>query len=899
MGASWSNRELWQYTGELGTRSISIDYLILYNLTYYPRQPNSRTEIIALRTKLFAIFGEMRAFWKLRSQFSYVGFLFRRSAFGAKLRLRENRTQAGTFLRLSVSTLLAILACGLFASVTQYFDPMLDDLYKRTGLTIPNDTYSTLLATIAGMGGVFIGLYYAATIAISGAIYARVPNNIRDLLARERVGNVYMRFLALLTYTSVILLAMKAAGLAPNKLAAAIALIGAGISVIAFVKLGARAFYLFDPTSLASELVHQIKRSYDLVGPRGFRWLDPSFQNYSYRTARQSLDTIEALAEITGKDEKQNAQAYVSLCEQLLLLLADYSAQKGKIPTESRWYPRQHDHADWYQSDDTSTSLSYQGAGRLAPKEVSNSQWLEESILSIVHAGITKSVNDGRYDLTSLLVQRVNIAVRSLGHAHEVDAAFKIIDDLTAKCSIALFPKKPKDAECEPIEAVALGDAIATIPITLFLAYAEAIAKESRDAIVGSVKAIKWKSRNELYERGLPRHLLPQLEWLYPRIEFERRSEGFRTSPDWYVSELVRQAASENLKLSLNALVLKAQDTFDKWLSLASERDSYWIRAAIIDREAEYWSKIEYHFSRIRKHWDELSADKRIDDLPWPKVDFKELEESKARRKKLRLKLMAEESTRLGALKRPNAYPDFAGQFLHTVGEGLLASLVGNDAQAVNDNFGHYFASSLMQFDHLRAKADFEDWRGLSAMKVAIAPVLDLMTVSGYGLLLAEVHKNAELSRNIIGVWNRYLDGIAEGLKLLVAAISMTDSAFEIAHRSLIRTTWRQLVAAELGKIKRKRGRGGESFYRRRSVADHESPLVRLFADESFYSPYDGLDVFVELLLKKRAEAAGIEIDSRRKNLGEAIAREERRPSQESSPSAADGEQEFDDGGDD
>src|SRR5258706_14773087 len=60
-----------------------------------------QSETIALRNTLFSILGETRTFWKLRFQFSYLGFLFRRSAFGAKRRLNENRTQTGTFLRLS------------------------------------------------------------------------------------------------------------------------------------------------------------------------------------------------------------------------------------------------------------------------------------------------------------------------------------------------------------------------------------------------------------------------------------------------------------------------------------------------------------------------------------------------------------------------------------------------------------------------------------------------------------------------------------------------------------------------------------------------------------------------------------------------------------------------------
>jgi hypothetical protein len=307
---------------------------------------------------LFVILGGTRTFWKLRFQFSYLGFFVHRSAFSAKLRFSENITQTGTFLRLGASTFLAILISVLFAAITQFLDPSLDDFYKRTGLTISNDPYSTLLATIAGMGGVLIGLYYAATTAIAGAIYARVPNNIRDLLAQERVGNVYMRFLALLTYSSVILLAMRAAGFAPNKLAAFLVLVGAGISVIAFVKLGARAFYLFDPTSLASELVEQIRRSYVLASPRQFRWLDPSFQRHAYRSARLALDTVETLAEITGKEERLSGQPYVTFCEHLLFLLRDYSTSKRRIPTDSLWYPRQYTHADWYQTDDSRTSLT-------------------------------------------------------------------------------------------------------------------------------------------------------------------------------------------------------------------------------------------------------------------------------------------------------------------------------------------------------------------------------------------------------------------------------------------------------------------------------------------------------------------------------------------------------------
>jgi hypothetical protein len=165
----------------------------------------------------FLYVGQTRFFWKARAFLSRLGFRGYRRVFGLRRRVQQSRLQTSTFLSLSRLTLWQLIPAIVVAIVMQYVDPFLDAVYSRTGLIITLDIYGTLLGTVAGTGAVLIGLYYAATTAIAGAIYARVPNNIRDLLARERVGNIYIRNLAFLTYLSVILLAFRAAGLAPIK----------------------------------------------------------------------------------------------------------------------------------------------------------------------------------------------------------------------------------------------------------------------------------------------------------------------------------------------------------------------------------------------------------------------------------------------------------------------------------------------------------------------------------------------------------------------------------------------------------------------------------------------------------------------------------------------------------
>jgi hypothetical protein len=118
----------------------------------------------------------------------------------------------------------------VIAAALQVLGRHFDDLLQISLLQITSDAYANLLSGVAATGGVLIGLYYAATTAIAGAIYSRVPSSVRSLFSRDQVGYVYMRFLALLTYISLVLLAFRACGLPAVRTAVVFLGLGAGIS---------------------------------------------------------------------------------------------------------------------------------------------------------------------------------------------------------------------------------------------------------------------------------------------------------------------------------------------------------------------------------------------------------------------------------------------------------------------------------------------------------------------------------------------------------------------------------------------------------------------------------------------------------------------------------------------
>lgn len=321
-----------------------------------------------MRSALYLLFARRWSFWKARFAIRLLAVFAHRRVLKLTQVVRDSNTTTTslwTVLKLNRFALFLTTTC---AAVLQSVNPDAPQWLNDIGVAIPTESeYGTLLAAIIGGGAVFIGLYYAAINTIGGAIYARVPNNIRELLAQEHIGSAYMRFLALFTYFNVCLLAFHTAGLKAVIWAIPIILLGAGLAILGFVQLGTRAFNLFDPTTLSRRLFEQLRRCYMQVQAGRHLWRDRSFQNYTHTLARNTLDTVNALADITGNEKHLNGGPFAVLCHFLLSFLRQYETAKRSIPTNSGWYQQRYVHPDWYRTDVTTTSIAHDtGTGATA-----------------------------------------------------------------------------------------------------------------------------------------------------------------------------------------------------------------------------------------------------------------------------------------------------------------------------------------------------------------------------------------------------------------------------------------------------------------------------------------------------------------------------------------------------
>ena len=765
-------------------------------------------------------------------------------------------------------TLRQLTTAILIALGMQISDPYIAPWFTALGLAIPTDSeYGTLLATIIGVGSVFIGLYYAAISVIGGAIYSKVPNNIRDLLAQEQIGNVYMSFLSMLTFLGVCLLAFHTAGLKPIILAVPIFLVGAGFAIIAFVRLGTRAFQLFDPTTLSYYLFRQLRSSYRQMQAGGYRWSNHEFQKHSHQRAQNAVDTLTTLSDLSARETHLNSRPFADLCIYLLTFLFHYETAKKSIPTDSLWYGKQYVHTDWYRTDDSTTSISHKTATTLQPRFISNPRWIESALLPIVQQCIELSITENRYTIAHELIGKLDIYVQQLAKECQVTTAFQLIRDISSSCENLLFAAENELITKEPLDRMGICDQLATMPMNVFLAYIQATKPMERDLMVHRLQNITWKTKKSIYRVGFPIHVLEQLEWLYPRLNFEKSVERKIVSPIWYLQELITQANAENFAAAINCFHAEAQKLYEHWSNHATLSKHPWLAAVFMSRESEYWNKVDIYMHNLNQLWLEFNAEHRLEGLPWPQVDFDVLKEKKVARKRKLLKLMSGENILLSLISRPESHPDFAGQFLHTVGEALFTAMYVNDCGTVQALFKSYLHGCHLQFEQQRPKGENLDRKMEIDIKIAVAPLLDMMDISGYVFLFSEYHNQSKMKEIVVKEWDNYLDKAPiPRLKLLALSNSFTESALELPHRSILRTEWRQAAAQRLKNLERRNvfHEKDSPFTRAEAIVVHKSPLVRIFARESYGPHYDGIDIFLAKYVRKRKDGKKLNFGFRR-----------------------------------
>lgn len=825
-----------------------------------------------MKTYLFLRFAQYRAFWNARRTFGKVTFLFTSRLYKANQSLKDVRTNSLSLVGIGRVTAAPWFRAIVVASVLQLSNPWVCRLFAKYGYSVPNDSdYVTFLAAISSIGGVFIGLYYAAIATVGSAMYAKVPSNLRDLLAQDRFGNVYMQFLSFLTYLCLVLICLRLSNLDRIYIAPPLVTIAAGVGVFAFVKLGQRVFHLFDPAEFSTHIFDQLHRWMSAVTVGRLKWQDESFQHHAYKQAAKSVTVLETLRDLLLAEPHLNGTPLLEVSLRTTQFLIYYRTKKSEIPTDSRWYQQIYRHREWYRTDDMRLSVATETGTTIAPNTEVNREWLEERLVTVLLDCLAVNVRNAQWDNALTALQHIENYVTALARHGWADSAFDVFHQACSRTTDAI--KQSEAAQAETVQKVAVAEGLASIPIALSLALRERYASFRRADIITRIEAIDWSNPTSYYRASFEDYVLSQIEYLAPRLAFERAVEGKEVSPSWYLSELALQPEAKHFVENVAVLTSKLPDAYATLRGTFLAAELHWMTAATLSRQWEYWHKLNEQVVVWERTWSEMSDNRKLTELPWATFDVTSTRAKLGEMKIALLKTMSGLQTRLSALERPPTYPDYAGQFLHFSGEAVLEALLDEDTALLQDVFTRYFVGCLAQFGKLQSN-DGPDWQVTQNLRLAAAPVLDLMDVSGYALLLSEFHGNKALWSIVRSTWDRHF---ADGKRLagIVALVNFVESGLGAKPRDILRTKWQRRVEDKLEQLPREPVADESWYMANETEAVHASPLVRAMASRTHALDYEGIDIFVGLYMARKPGAENLKEYWKRSSLSDELAAEQ------------------------
>lgn len=745
-------------------------------------------------------------------------------------------------------TVLAALTILTLSFVERYLQGRgiwIPESWRKTGI-FRGDTYSTLLATVAQVTGVFLGLYFTAVSAVASAAYAKVPNTVRALVIHERVGNVYVRLVAFEGALAVLLLAAYTRGSFLGYFNLALVSAGAVFSIFAFVVLGFRTFYFFDPTQLAWYLERDLQSAIISATKLRRGWTKQPLQRAYQRQAATALSGYRDLVIVATHAKPIEAEALLQLAGGLCRSLGFYSMHKNQIPSESFWFARDYRHPDWFSTDYSSISVALETGTSLQPRERPDLRWLEKRAAGMLDRIIRVLAESKDSEaLTRLAV----LTSETLNRVIPEDALY-IFDLLAFTFSEGYLDSQGTPARRDQLQALNLAMAQSYIPIAILLAFVPVCDEENQELFRRAIAEIDWGREKSIY-RNFPRPVTKELEQLSSELSAEVRIEGTCYVPAWFVTEHVNRSIAEYLADCATRFANVLDSFFIKAVQASSPKQSNIARGPIVQAGLEYCEKLRVHLASAKKWSDKATSSPSREEIPWPTTDWQAIADQIATARETLLTMLADAASELQNLPIED-YPDYFGQLYSFLAQECYQALAQSNEARFAKLFTRFFAIAFWSSQRINEQIGSSAQTKLLLMS---DPLNDLLDLSGFALIYSELDGKPGHAQSAVALWDQHFNGVAEPQKTqrLQAFASWTRSIFRTTPRDMVRMGWKQ----HLQRLLRDRGLSAEMWDRPRTVStSHASPLIRAISRSPFILD-NAADVFVAEYLLKRPELQG------------------------------------------
>lgn len=850
-----------------------------------------------------AIWQHLPAYWLLRKGLHLLSFRLLRTghAVGTKARSTRESVQMISVILRSIAWSLAValvLVFGVgwievlfktfFLSTTAYISkwPWLAHVYESLKVFhLDTGAAASLLSTLAQIAGVFLGLYFAAVGTLISARYSNVPPNVRELMFTDKLGNQYIKLVALFGAVATLLLAGQSIGIQTGLLNLVLVTILGVATILSFVLLGRRAFEFFDPASLVrqlgSELVSSINRATTLhVFSR-----QQSFQAFYQKQAGSLLNSYESVVRVAAQDAVSRQYTLPYLAQNLLAIWAYYGRRKHLLASDSYWFRRQYAHKNWLTTDFTETSVALNTGTTLQPKEVPDAVWFEKETSETFWFAYNALLQGNHLEQAAQVSLSAAEAIGRLAGCMLVSEAVEFAGAWAPFFrSEARKTKGHDDAlgqeENDLVQRLGTVECYALGAIRLLLSFANSVSDESSEPLRMALSGPDWLAGDGIYKLNAPRTVITALERLRSEIDFERRVEGTRITAPWYLRQRAAFAYCRWYKESLDSVVALFEASFGGDLDALITEQCWLAAASLSSRALEGCNKFQHNLGRLKashKKWMEWRGHTEGE---WPGIDWDAVA---VRLSKLEERIeiaTANLLVPLSRLQKRAALPDFFGHALGASTKACFDAIAFDRDEQVAKMFPSLFQASLAAYDRLRDELKEQPVR--TNIIFSTEPIENLMELSGYAIIYSELGPK-DTWKTVKAAWDTYFANVKDPQAVvtwLLTVMKFRTESLGLNPGAIQRTSWKQHFEHDMRRRGLLEDRYGGLPWNGRPQNQHKSPIVRSLLRGGMFS--DLSDVFLTVYLLKQPFTKDPVLPRRTESFADSYEREQKRGGQTS-----------------
>jgi hypothetical protein len=735
--------------------------------------------------------------------------------------------------------------------------------------SVAAESYVGLMTTIAQAAAAMLALFFTAVSIVASTTYAKVPTEVRSLVAQDDLNRRYLSLLAHTAATATVGLGLHTLGLGASIALAGYIVVLLGISLLAFLPLGIRTFALFDPSNLTGYPLRAFAQAVVTVTHVGRRWLDPSFQSYANRIAEKQLRLVSDLMMLGINENRPRHDTVLDTAKTVNRLGQFYATKKPTIPSDSFWFTRRPEFKRWDVADSSMTGIALRTGVAPSPDLIPDHSFVEaqcaEMTVECLRHLFTRDAQD---DAVNLLLE-IATTTKTYAQHFEQQESMQLVSAVRV---VVVEHLKTTDPDVEPLNHLKVVDLHCVAALAPILTSGLALSERPTGDLLSIATPLLKLARRGMYAELHPRKVLRDAEYLFHRLEFERAAEGtIRTQP-WYVRQIIAFAYAEVIRDVIRNIVATLDREFVAPAADLIAANRPLPAGAWLQRAIEACHKARDRIEELETRYNELKGF-QVTALQWnPPGGDDALAEVEAARVKI-VRLLSKIVPDLCVVPSGGTLPDLIGQVRAWLAQELIAMMEQKQEQGFSDLFVGYFNASVaiqrhfIEFAQQPGKEDY--------IRVAMDAALDVLDVSGLALLFSQLD-GTRFDVMVASVWDRYFKHAADRPALVRVLYDSIDSKLSLpafSPSAMQRQEWGERLARAMVDrgIDVDRHFGG--LWRARSSRPHPSAVIEsvlVSFGQPMQSPHE---YFGALYIAERDEAKGIDLPRPVKDCLESIGR--------------------------